>query len=160
MNSQENNPSVKPFFLSGVPLGVKLIGLFNFTVTGLFSLAWVAVVFNDPAKLGEFVKSIGGDKLLDVNLAPQQLRMLILPQAGIALFYIVTAVGVLLRKERARKALLYFSFALAVFMVLGVLARPAAIMQIMAQAIHPGIMIYYFTGKSVVEWFSAKTTRE
>jgi len=103
---------------------------------------------------------LGGDKMLEVNLTPQQLKMLILPQAGIALFYILTAAGILLRKEWARKALVYFSFTLAVFMALGVIARPAAIMQIMVQAVHPGIMIYYFTGGSVVEWFAAKPTQE
>ena len=160
MDPQENNQAPKPFFLSGVPLGVKAIGIFNFVVAGLFSLVWVVVVFNDPGKISELIKSMSGGKMLDINFTPQQLRMLVLPQAGVALFYIVTAAGVLLRKEWARKALLYFSFALAVFMVLGVIARPAAIVQIMGQALHPGVMIYYFTGKKAVEWFAAKPPQE
>jgi hypothetical protein len=103
---------------------------------------------------------MGGNKTFDVNFDPQQLRMLVLPQAGIAIFYIVTAVGVLLRKEWARKATVYFSFATAVFMLLGVIARPTAIVQIMGQALYPGAMIYYFTGKNVVGWFAAKPTQE
>jgi hypothetical protein len=160
MNPQENNLPVKPFPFSDIPLGVKIIGIFNFIVTGILALLLFAVVFSNPGKLSELIKNLGGDKMLEGKFTIQQLRMLILPQAGIALFYIVTAAGVLFRREWARKALVYFSFALAVFMVLGVFAQPAAIMQIMGQAVHPGVMIYYFTGKSVVEWFAAKPLKE
>ena len=135
-------------------------GIFNFIVTGILSLVFFVIVFSNPGKIFELIKSMGAEKVLEGKLTPQQLRMLILPQAAIACFYIVTAAGILSRREWARKALVYFSFALAVFMVLSVLAQPAAIMQIMGQAVYLGITIYYFTGKSVVEWFAAKTPRE
>ena len=160
MDPQENNQSAKPFFLAGVPLGVKILAAFNFFVTGILGLFAFLQLFGDNAKLVEVIKAMGGEKMLGSNFTPAQLRMMLLPQAGIALFFIVTALGVLYRKEWARKALVYFSFFLAVFMVLGVVARPAAIAQIMVQAVHPGVMIYYFTGKKIVEWFTIRPTQE
>jgi len=160
MEPAANNQALKPFFLSDVPLGVKLIGLFNFVVTGLLSLALFVLIFTDPAKLTELIKNMGAEKMLDGKFTSEQLRMLILPQGGIAIFYIITAVGVLLRKEWARKALVYFSFFLAVFMVLGVILKPAVVVQVVGQAIHPGIMIYYFTGKKIVDWFALKPKQE
>ena len=86
------------------PLGVKILGVFNLVIQGaVVLLAFLFVYFNLTQEVIEQVEQVffGGQRL---GLDAQGMRARLLPVAPIAIFFIVTGYGLLVRKEWARRA--------------------------------------------------------
>ena len=81
------------------------------------------------------------------------MQAMLVPQFFIGIFFIVTGIFLFRKKEWARKAVIYFSLFTAGILCIGALLKPGAIGQILLNVIHPGICIWYLTGKTAVAWF-------
>ncbi len=136
---------------SPVPLGVMVLGGLNC----LFGLSTLASYFKiTPESFARF-----SELLRDRNLS-QQITFQQFKASGrifllISLAFLVSGAGVILKKEWARKILLYFSFAAIAMMFLASLAQPGAIGFFIVYIAYFGITIFYFTNKKVESYFTA-----
>lgn len=136
------------------PLGVILLGGFNFIILGAASFISSLVLYiNFSASKGYAPLSELQTYFPELTLTPEQLKAAVGLQMVVALLFAVSGLGVLLRKEWARKLTLGFSFVMALLALLTALANLAFIRQAVLQAIYPGILILYFTHKKVGSWF-------
>ena len=87
-------------------------------------------------------------------ITPQMLKLVFLGQALIALLFLISGAGILLRKEWGRKGTIYFAFVLLVLVFLSALANPSLLTQMIANIIYPAILIFYFSNKNLEKYFS------
>lgn len=136
------------------PLGILILGGFNFVVLGILSLGFFFLVYKDPASetgkvlLAEFSKYIP-----DQTLTPEQFKSIILSQIILAGIFLVSGWGILSRKEWGRRLTLYFSFFMVILAAVSVLFQSSLINSALLQIIYPGILIIYFTNKKIENHF-------
>ena len=136
------------------PLGVSILGWINCAVFGaLFFFmsvsSYLKATPQDLEKITEIFKSQG----ISSQITFQQFKIACIFYIGIALVFFLSGLGLLLRKEWARKLTLGFAFFAVVVVFLAVLVSPALIQQAIVQIIYPGILIIYFTNKKVEAYF-------
>ena len=135
------------------PLGVLLLGGFNFLILGLGSLFVLASLYfrSGSQSFQILLKELG--KYLGAEPEATMLKKAILAQMVVAGIFTLSGLGLLLGKEIACKITVYFSF-LVVFLTFGAaLLNGAIIQQAFLQIIYPGILIFYFTHKNVEGYF-------
>jgi len=136
------------------PLGLLILGGFNFTVLGVLSLGFFFFVYKNPssqiaeALLAEFSKYIP-----DQALTPEQFGPVILSQIILAGIFLVSGWGILNRKEWGRRLTLYFSFFMVILAGVSVLFQSSLINSAILQIIYPGMLILYFTNKKIENYF-------
>jgi len=136
------------------PLGILILGGFNFVVLGVLSLGFFFLIYNDPSSeasqslLAELSKYIP-----DQSLTPQQFKSVILSQIILAVIFLVSGWGILNRKEWGRRLTLYFSFFMVILAAVSVLFQSSLINSALLQIIYPGILILYFTNKKIESYF-------
>lgn len=136
------------------PLGLLILGGFNFVVLGVLSLGFFFLVYKDLSSetskvlLTEFSKHLPNQ-----TLTLEQFKTVILVQIFLAGTFLVSGWGILSRKEWGRRLTLYFSFFMVILAVVAVLFRAALINSVILQIIYPGILILYFTNKDVEKLF-------
>ena len=101
----------------------------------------------------ERISQVLADKNLPQEVTFQQLKAssAIFMIAG--LIFLVSGLGVILRKEWARKMTLFFSFAVIIMILVASLAQPASVGFFMAFIVYFGIIIFYFTNKKIGNYF-------
>ena len=136
------------------PLGILILGGFNFVVLGVLSLGFFFLIYKDPSSetsqslLAEFSKHIP-----DQSLTPRQFKAVALSQIILAVIFLVSGWGILNRKEWGRRLTLYFSFFMVILAAVSVLFQSSLINSILLQVIYPGILILYFTNKKIESYF-------
>ena len=136
------------------PLGLLILGGFNFLVLGVLSLGFFFFVYKNlssqaaQALLAEFSKYIS-----DQTLTPEQFGSIILSQIILAGIFLVSGWGVLNRKEWGRRLTLYFSFFMVILAGVSVLFQSSLINSALLQVIYPGMLILYFTNKKIENYF-------
>ena len=136
------------------PLGIFILGGFNFVVLGVLSLGFFLLVYKDPssetskALLAELSKYIPGQ-----TLTPEQFKSIILLQMFLAGIFLISGWGILSRKEWGRRLTLYFSFFMVILAAIAVLFQSSLINSALLQIIYPGILILYFTNKKIENYF-------
>ena len=136
------------------PLGILILGGFNFVVLGVLSLGFFFLVYKDPSSgtgkvlLTEFSKHLPGQVL-----TPEQFKSVVLSQIILAGIFLVSGWGILNRREWGRRLTLYFSFFMVVLAAVSVLFQSSLINKAILQIIYPGILILYFTNKDVEKLF-------
>ena len=136
------------------PLGILILGGFNFVVLGVLSLGFFFLVYKDPASetsktlLAEFTKYVP-----DQTLTPEQFKSVVLSQIILAVIFLVSGWGILSRKEWGRRLTLYFSFFMVILAAVSVLFQSSVINSALLQIIYPGILILYFTNKKIESYF-------
>jgi len=139
------------------PLGVSILGWVNCVIFGalffFMSLSsYLKATPQDLEKITEIFKSQG----ISSQITFQQFKIACIFYIGIALIFFLSGLGLLLRKEWARKLTLGFAFFAVVVVFLAVLISPALIQQAIMQIIYPGILIIYFTNKKVEAYFKRR----
>ncbi len=136
------------------PLGILILGGFNFVILGVLSLGFFFLVYSDPtsetgkALLDEFSKH-----LPDKTLTMGQFKSVILSQIILAGIFLASGWGILNRKEWGRRLTLYFSFFLVILAAISVLFQSSLINSALLQIIYPGVLILYLTNKDVEKLF-------
>lgn len=105
--------------------------------------------------------SLDYDKIVDLlkergaltSLSYQQFKGMILISGFISFVFFLTGWGLLLRKEWARRLIIYFSFFFVLLAFLSIFFSSSLIKQAILQIIYPGILIIYFTNKKVETYF-------
>ncbi|MCP4653443.1 MAG: hypothetical protein GY858_08725 [Candidatus Omnitrophica bacterium] len=141
------------------PLGIKILGVINCLFFGAISFLSALVNYVKPSPelletMEVFAKSAGTHA--NVN----QIKLTMLLQMPIAIFFIIMGAGLLLRKKWARKSALYFSFAIAILILLSVIMQPALIKLAIVQVAYPGFLIVYLTSKKTTKWFASQASEE
>jgi hypothetical protein len=137
------------------PLGILLLGGFNFFILGLLSLSLFFLIYQNPssqtsqALSAEFSRYISGQ-----TLTTGQFKSIILSQIILSGLFLISGWGIINRKEWGRRITLYLSFFMVIIATLSVLSRVALIHQAFLQVIYPGILILYFTGKKAEKFFN------
>ena len=136
------------------PLGLLILGGFNFVVLGVLSLGFFFFVYKNPSSqtaqvlLAEFSKYIP-----DQTLTPEQFGSVILSQIILAGIFLVSGWGILNREEWGRRLTLYFSFFMVILAGVSVLFKTSLINSALLQIIYPGTLILYFTNKKIENYF-------
>lgn len=133
------------------PVGVLVLGTFNLVVLGVIQLITFLIPQNWQI-ISKMLKESG----ISVAISPALIKVMIIVQTAVSLIFIVGGIGLLLRKEWARKLTVYFAFIMASLVLLSALLAPAAIRQAMLQIIYPGVLIIYFTNKNIEEYFRGR----
>jgi hypothetical protein len=142
------------------PLGVLLLGGFNFFVLGLFSLFVFGATYLNT-------QSQGSQKLLEEfrryipqsTINEEQFKVVLLLQLAISAVFALSGLGLLLKREWARRLTLYFSFFIVILAFLAVLVSTSLTTQAIVQVIYPGILIFYLTNKKVEQYFVPSKTK-
>jgi len=135
------------------PLGVLILGGFNFLVLGIGSLFILASLYfrSGSQSFQALLEQIS--KYFGARPEAAMLKRAILAQMVVAAIFTLSGFGLLLRKEIARKITVYFSF-LIVFLTFGAaILNGAIVREAFLQIIYPGILIFYFTHKNVEKYF-------
>lgn len=136
------------------PLGLLILGGFNFVVLGVLSLGFFFLVYKDlSSEASEVLLTEFSKYLPNQTLTLEQFKAVILVQIFLAGIFLVSGWGILSRKEWGRRLTLYFSFFMVILAVVAVLFRAALINSAILQIIYPGILILYFTNKDVEKLF-------
>jgi len=136
------------------PLGLLILGGFNFVVLGVLSLGFFSLIYKDPTSeasqtlLTEVSKHMPGQ-----TLTPEQFKSVVFSQIILAGVFLVSGWGLLSRKEWGRRLTLYFSFFMVILAAVSVLFQASLINSALLQAIYPGILIFYLTNKDVEKLF-------
>jgi hypothetical protein len=139
-----------------IPLGLLVLGAVNAFFFGLlafvFSLiAYFGSTFEFIQKTLELIKE--KNPAFD-SVTPEMLKLVFLGQALIALIFLISGAGIVLRKEWARKLTIYFAFFLLLLVFLSALANPSLLTQMLLNVIYPAILIFYFTNRKLDKYFS------
>jgi len=135
------------------PAGVLVLGGLNFLILGLGSLLVLSFLYfrsdsqTFTALLAEMAKYFGAQPEVEV------VKKVILIQMGVSAVFALTGLGLLLGKEAARKATVYFSFFVVLLTFAAALFNRGVVRQAFVQIIYPGILIVYLTNKNVEGYF-------
>ena len=133
------------------PIGAVVLGGINLVIFGIVPLIYSF----SPRAMDEFMaimeQNTGADIGAGSTAGFRKIAMVI--QGAVSLFFIISGVGLIFRKEWARRATLYFSFLMVIMIVLTAVLQPALISQVIVQIVYPGVLIFYFTNKKVKEYF-------
>ena len=108
----------------------------------------------------ERISQVLADKNLSQEVNFQQFKTSSLIFMIVGLIFLASGLGVILRKEWARKMTLYFSFAIIIMILVASLAQPASVGFFMTFVIYFGIIIFYFTNKRVGDYFIKPLRKE
>lgn len=162
--------SPKIFFGEKLPLGVVILGGFNLFVLGIASFIFFFFLHQSLSapSANNLFEGVGQEKAVsfadaffediknyfpEKELEEKQIKTALIMQMAIALIFFASGLGILLRKEKARKLTLYFSFFMVILALLSVVFNPSTISQAILQIIYPGILIIYFTSKKIEKYF-------
>jgi hypothetical protein len=137
------------------PKGVLILGWISFLVFGvlagiMFSTVYFFITPGNWAGFLEEIKRIVGQ---DTKLSLEYLKAALLAQLMLAAVFAVIGLGLIRKKEWARRTAIYLSFFLAAIQFIGVLFNPGMIGQTILNIIFPGSLIIYFTNKNVEKYF-------
>ncbi|UCC94377.1 MAG: hypothetical protein JSW40_06080 [Candidatus Omnitrophota bacterium] len=136
------------------PQGVLIVGIINIVFFGLGSLGGIMYLQNNPQEYNEMLSdALGAKSVISSQMNNQFIKIVSFLQGVFALLFIISGIGVLLRREWARTLALYFSFAIVLLVFLLVLFQPSLIKQAFMQIVYPGILIMYFTNSKIVAYF-------
>ncbi|MBP7087662.1 MAG: hypothetical protein KBB01_00010 [Candidatus Omnitrophica bacterium] len=109
----------------------------------------------------EKVLALFKHKNLAINITFEQFKVYNIIPAMIALVFLASGIGLILKKNWARKITVYLSFALAFLIFLSILLSPAMIRFVILQVAYLGVLIIYFTNQNVENFFvSSKDTKK
>ena len=137
------------------PLGLLILGGFNFAVLGALSLVFFSLIYKDPASeasqtlLAEVNKYMPGQ-----TLTTEQFKSVVLSQIILSGIFLASGWGILSRKEWGRRLTLYFSFFMVILAAVSVLFQSSLINSALLQIVYPGILILYFTNKKIENYFT------
>ena len=136
------------------PLGLTILGAINLGLRGVLALATFLYAYFTftPQRWQELLSGfVPQSASTALNLAHIKLALTL--QIIMSLAFVISGVGLLKQKEWARVGTLYFSFALALLILLSVVFNPAFVAQAFIEIIYPGITIVYLTNRKVKEYF-------
>jgi len=131
-------------------LGSKILGWINCFILGLFFLllslsVYIKATPHDVAKVTEMLAA----RQLAFEITFRQFKIACLYYAFFATIFFVSGLGILLKKEWARRLTVYFALFIVILIFLSVLLVPGLIGQALLQIVYPGVLILYFTNKNV-----------
>ncbi len=141
---------------SKLPQGALILGSINIIFFGILFLGYFSLYFylrTNPEflyKITEIVKI----KEIKTQFTYQTLQASIIFQLIVCSLYITGGVGVLKKKEWGRKLTVYFSLTIVVILFLFTLLQPSLVQYTLIKAIYPGVLIWYFTNKKIIDKFS------
>ena len=93
------------------------------------------------------------NKNLPADITFEQFKMYNIVPMLVSFIFLVSGVGILLRKEWARKTTLYVSFSLAILIFVSILVHPAMVRLVGPQILYLGVIIVYFTNRKIENFF-------
>lgn len=136
------------------PLGVLIFAILNSVVFGAISFIFSISAYFSSALSEKIIESFKKYDSAFSNLPSTIFGLMFLAQAIIALIFLISGIGIFLKKEWARKLTVYFSFFLLVIIFLSTLANPGLIKQGIVNALYPAVLIFYFTSNKVARHFA------
>jgi hypothetical protein len=138
---------------SKAPLGVLIFAGLNTFFFGLLALIGSLLFIARPHFFENVMQTLSVNNTLMSTLSVHQVKELLYVQVVMATVYLLTGVGLFLRKEKARIATVYFSFVLLILVFISAVVQPRFAGQNIMNALYPVALIVYFTNKNVEQWF-------
>lgn len=136
------------------PKGILILAGLNAVLFGLFSLLLIlSILFIFPSSFRENISKILEKELAAESISQKQLKAFLGTQVLVSVIFLISGIGLFLRKEWARKFTVYFSFMFILLAFLSTLGQPGLIKNTFLNLIYPAILIFYFTNKKVQVYF-------
>ncbi|MDD3296085.1 MAG: hypothetical protein PHU64_01850 [Candidatus Omnitrophica bacterium] len=136
------------------PLGLIIFGMANLVVFGALPLvAFATLLLNPSSSFQETFSQELARYFPEISLEGPQVTAIFAAQTVIAAVFCISGLGLILKKEWARKITLGFSFFVVVIAFLAALSNRAMITRAIVQIIYPGALILYFTNTKVAQYF-------
>jgi hypothetical protein len=137
------------------PRGILILGGLNCFLFGLLFLfmsvsAYLKTTPQDLDKITALLK----EKSILVQITYQQFKYAIIVYGCLSFIFFISGLGILFKKEWARKLTVYFAFSIIAMTFFSIIATPTLIQQAILQIIYPAILIVYFTNKRIGEYFT------
>ncbi len=138
-----------------LPLGVMILGGLNCFI-GLSTLAnYLSIT---PDNFQKFSQALEANRFSQ-EVTFQQFKAASSIFLLLAALFIASGVGVILKKNWARKITLYFSFIILIMILLSTLNQPGLISFFIIHAVYFAALIFYFTNKRVEEHFKSSLSK-
>ncbi|MCM8825906.1 MAG: hypothetical protein NC904_00085 [Candidatus Omnitrophica bacterium] len=136
------------------PLGVLILGSLNFLFLGLFNLfVNIYILINLKPNNLIHINEILLKRSLS-QLTYSQLRAANIFNIFLSFIFLLSGLGVLLRKRWGYKLTVYFSFFWIIFGFLIIVINPAIFKHLFFHILYPGVLILYFTSKRIWGYFN------
>ena len=132
-----------------LPLGVKILGGLNCLLGFASLIRYFKITPEDFQKSLELFQN----KNLPADITFEQFKTYNIVPMLVSFVFLVSGVGILLRKEWARKTTLYVSFSLAILIFVSILVHPAMVRLVGPQILYLGVIIVYFTNRKIENFF-------
>jgi hypothetical protein len=118
------------------------------------------LLFNHPPSLEQDFSQELKLHFPGMSLKPSQITAILIAQIGVAAVFCISGLGLMLRKEWARRVTLGFSFFVVLIAFLAALFNRAIINKVIIQIIYPGALILYFTNPKITQYFCQSSLKE
>lgn len=143
------------------PWGVAILGGINCFILGALSLILFYPLYRNPDSITSQALIAEVNKFLSGQiLSSSQFKIIVLAQIAVALIFLFSGIGVLLKREWGRRLTIYFSFFTVIVTAVSVLFSSMLVNQAILQVIYPGVLIFYFTNKKVEEYFGGSPKKQ
>lgn len=139
-------------------LGVTIIGWVNFAILGLLGLiafAFTYFAIDGNAAYRDMIMKEIKNQYANVQINYNYIKVGIAVQMVLFVLNIISGLGILMRKEWARRMTIYCAFAIVFIIFLAVIAKASFINQAIIHIMYPGLLIIYFTNKDVEKYFNS-----
>ncbi|MCF7873487.1 MAG: hypothetical protein K9L84_01380 [Candidatus Omnitrophica bacterium] len=134
------------------PKGVLILGVL-IVIFGLLSL--VNYFTLDHNSYRDSLKRIGQNEISS-QIKKDQIKIANQISLIISAFLLSSGIGILYRKELARKVMVWFSVFVVILFILAAVIQPASIIFAFPQFLFFSIVILYFTNKNIKDFFLRK----
>jgi len=143
------------------PVGVIVLGGLNcFVLGGLFFLIGLWNILRITPQEFQTLLEVLKERGIPNEITYRQFKKLHMFSIIVSLVWGVAGAGVLLRRDWGRKTTLYFALFVTGIIFLAVLMQPSFLRRVAFQLLYLGILILYFTQKSIEKYFTDKRRKE
>ncbi|MCF7870642.1 MAG: hypothetical protein K9L95_00580 [Candidatus Omnitrophica bacterium] len=134
------------------PKGIAILGMLTI-VLGAISL--VSHINLDYNRYRDSLEKIGQGEISS-QISPNQIKTINTISLLFSGFLLFSGIGIIYHKEKARKALVYFSAVIVAAFLLAAIVQPSSIVFLFPQFLFFSIIILYFTNRDTKKIFAEK----
>ena len=132
---------------------INIFGFINFLFFGVLGLITSILIYFFPEKTLSKFKEALADKSNLIDISRNYITTANIINILFSIFFIISGIGLILKKEIIRRFTIYFSFLLLVLFFLSALVNPAFIGNMIIFVFYLIILILYLTSKDIQRYF-------
>jgi len=134
-------------------LFINIFGFINFLFFGVLGLITSILIYFYPEKILNKFKEVLVDKSNLVEISKNYINTANIINIIFSIFFLISGIGLILKKEIIRRFTIYFSFLLLVLFFLSALVNYVFINNMIIFVFYLITLILYLTSKDIQEYF-------